>query len=67
MHRVWWQQGPMQWPVLLRLPDAVQDICIPAMFICADHDGHFPERTRTQAQQVLDDKSPGWLRATVLV
>lgn len=51
--------GPMQWPVLLRLPDAVQDICIPAMFICADHDGHFPEHTRTHAQQVLDDKSPG--------
>lgn len=52
-------QGPVQWPVLLQMPEAAQDICTPIMFICADYDHYFPERTRTAVQQVLEDKLPG--------
>jgi len=51
--------GPVQWPVLLRMPEAAQDICTPILFICADYDHYFPEATWTAVQQVLEDKWPG--------
>jgi dienelactone hydrolase len=59
-------QGPVQWPVLLRMPEAAQDICTPILFVCADYDHYFPEVTRTAVQQVLEDKSPGGWRCDLI-
>jgi dienelactone hydrolase len=47
--------------VLLQLPDEVESICTPIMFVCAESDAQFPEKTRTAVQQILEDKSPGVL------
>jgi hypothetical protein len=42
--------------LLLQLPDDVKGISIPMLFICAESDAQFPEKTRTAVQQMLDDK-----------
>lgn len=47
--------------MLLQLPDDVESICTPIMFVCAESDAQFPEKTRTAVQQVLEEKSPGVL------
>lgn len=46
---------------VLQLPDDVQDISTPMLFICAEQDAQFPEKVRTGVQQVLEEKSPGEL------
>lgn len=45
--------------VYLQVPDDVQGISTPMLFICAENDAQFPEKNRTAVQQALEDKSPG--------
>jgi hypothetical protein len=45
--------------LLRQIPEDIQAVQVPLQFICAENDAQFPERTRTSAQQLLEQKSPG--------
>jgi hypothetical protein len=55
--------------LLLQVPEDILAVQVPLQFICAASDAQFPEMTRTAAQQLLQQKSPGessccfWLQA----
>ncbi|KAF6260845.1 Alpha/Beta hydrolase protein [Scenedesmus sp. NREL 46B-D3] len=46
-------------PGLIKIPEDIQAVQVPLQFICAASDAQFPEKTRTAAQQLLQEKSPG--------
>jgi hypothetical protein len=45
--------------LLLQIPEDINAVQVPLQFICAASDAQFPEKTRTAAQQLLHQKSPG--------
>uniref|UniRef100_A0A383VKQ0 Dienelactone hydrolase domain-containing protein n=1 Tax=Tetradesmus obliquus TaxID=3088 RepID=A0A383VKQ0_TETOB len=46
-------------PGLIKIPEDIQAVQVPLQFICAASDAQFPEKTRTAAQQLLQQQSPG--------
>lgn len=50
------------WLLLLQVPEDIQPVEVPVLFICAESDAQFPEKMRTAALQVLEDKAPGETR-----
>lgn len=42
-----------------QVPDDIQAMKVPALFLCAETDAQFPEQKRTAAMQVSQQTAPG--------
>eukprot|EP00878_Enallax_costatus_P001193 GHUV01001335.1.p1 GENE.GHUV01001335.1~~GHUV01001335.1.p1 ORF type:complete len:290 (+),score=53.73 GHUV01001335.1:1193-2062(+) len=53
-------------PSILKVPEDIEAMKVPALFLCAERDSHFPEQKRTGAMQASQRTAPGQSTASTV-
>ena len=61
--QVWQASGPLTNCFTVQVPEDLEAMKVPALFLCAERDSQFPEQKRTAAMQASQRTAPGGCRA----